>query len=309
MYYNKIKPRAVEHYTMLRKVVAGITSESAHNTPHAASGFEPDVTAFWDTYQALRKSDPRWARVTLNSLLLYVITQGLIASPRMNGHAYFSLLSVTGKTLFFENIDITMPMVLPDGTLMTFNVRNCERRNLAQIQEAVDDLRRRQANTNMNRVMIGPASEDTLRKLLRGRLDLVILRSLGNIVGPGRLTFKAFNEGMGRKIPAEDRLGREDIEQGTVTVTNVGSVYRGSYAPLTMANLLPPQISSIGIGGVVERPGVVTRADGAKEIAPRKYIPFLIVFDHRALDYSDISPFMRRLDEIFARPEEMAGWM
>ena len=309
MYYNKIKPRAVEHYTMLRKVVAGVTAEGSHNTPHAAGNYEPDVTEFWDTYQALRKSDPRWARITTNSLLLYVITQGLIASPRMNGHACFNLLSVTGKTMFFDNIDITMPMIMPDGGMMSFNVRNCERRSLEQIQEAVDDLRRRLENTNLNRVMIGPATEDTLRKLLRGRLDMVLLRSLGNVIGPGRLKFKEFNEGMDRDIPAKDRLSREDIEPGTIAVTNVGSVYKGSYAPLTMANLLPPQISSVGIGAMVERPGVITHTDGSKEIALRKYIPFLILFDHRALDYGDIVPFMKRLDEIFANPEEMKGWI
>ena len=309
MYYHKIKPRAVEHYTMRRKAVAGMTAEACRETPHAGSNYEPDVTEFWDTYQALRKSDPCWAGVTTNSLLLYVVSRGIVACPRMNGHAYFHFGSATGKTVFYDNIDITMPMLLPDGGTMSFNVKNCESRSLGQLQAAVDDLRRRLDNTNLNRILIGPATEDTLRRLLRGRLDIALLRSLGNVLGPGRLRFEAFNEGMDRDIPPEDRLTREDIEPGTISVTNIGSVYRGAYTPPVMTNLIPPQIAVVAIGGMVERPGVVTHADGSKEIAPRKYIPFHIVFDHRALDYGDVVPFLQRLDEIFAHPEEMAGWI
>ena len=309
MYYDKIKPRAVEHYTMRRKAVAGMTAEAARETPHAGSNYEPDVTEFWDTYQALRKSDPQWAGISTNSLLLYVISRGIMACPQMNGHAYFNYRSATGKTVFYDNIDITMPVVMPDGGTMSFNLRNCERRRLGEMQAAVDDLRRRLDNTNLNRILIGPATEDTLRKLAHGRFDIALLRSLGNVTGKGRLRFKAFNEGMDRDIPPEDRLRREDVEPGTISVTNFGSVYRGAYAPPVMTNLIPPQIAVVGISGMVERPGVVTLPDGAKEIAPRKYIPFHIVFDHRALDYADVVPFMKRLDEIFAHPEEMRGWI
>ena len=111
MYYHKIKPRAVEHYTMRRKAVAGMTAEACRETPHAGSNYEPDVTEFWDAYQALRKEDPRWAGITTNSLLLCVVTQGLIASPRMNGHAYFNLRSATGKTIFYDNIDMAANFV------------------------------------------------------------------------------------------------------------------------------------------------------------------------------------------------------
>jgi len=227
----------------------------------------------------------------------------------MNGHVYFNFRSASGKTVFYDNIDITIPMVMPDGGMMTFNLRNCEKRSLGDIQRGVDDLRRRLDNTNLSRVLIGPATEDTLRKLARGRFDLALLRSLGNVIGKGRLTFKEYNEGQDKDIPAEDRLSREDIEPGTIAVTNFGSVYRGAYAPPVMTNLIPPQIGVVGIGGMVERPGVVSHPDGTKTIEARKFIPFHIVFDHRALDYANIVPFMQRLDEIFAAPEGMGGWL
>ena len=37
-------------------------------------------------------------------------------------------------------------------------------------------------------------------------------------------------------------------------------------------------------------------------------LPFTIVFDHRALDFGDIVPFIKKLDEIFEAPEVMFTW-
>ena len=53
----------------------------------------------------------------------------------------------------------------------------------------------------------------------------------------------------------------------------------------------------IGIGGFVDRPGVVTGPEGKQDMAIRKYLPLHIAFDHRALDYGDVAPFYKRLDE------------
>jgi len=301
---NKKQPRTVEYHKILRKAVAGMTSEAWHLAPHAGGNYEPDVTEFWDTYLALRKSDPQWADITANSLLLYVITQGLVACPRMNGHLHFNL---TGRVELYDNIDITMPMVLPEGGMMTFKIQGCERHSLGQLQEAVDDMRRRLNNSCLEKVMVLPALDDTVHRLLHGQPVTAVARAYHSMFGPCRIPWKTVFK---KETHAEqDRLSRQDLEQGTVMVTNFGSVYKGAYAPPAMLTLIPPLICVVGIGGLVERPGVATTPDGVKVTAPRKYIPFQIIFDHRAINYADIVPFMQRLDEIFARSEDLAGWI
>ncbi|MBR3596413.1 MAG: 2-oxo acid dehydrogenase subunit E2, partial [Clostridia bacterium] len=50
---------------------------------------------------------------------------------------------------------------------------------------------------------------------------------------------------------------------------------------------------------------VVTEND---EIEVRRVLPICIAFDHRALDFGDIVPFMKKLDEIFASPEVIFSW-
>ncbi|MDR2687155.1 MAG: 2-oxo acid dehydrogenase subunit E2 [Oscillospiraceae bacterium] len=300
----------VEHFGLRRKIVANMTTESWETIPHAGSNYEPDVTDFWETYQALRKNDPRWAGVTFNTLMLYVITQGLIACPAMNGHIHFRRESANGRLEQREAIDISMPMNLPEGGMMTINMHGCEAKSLRQMADAMEDIRRRMANTNLEYAMYEAALENTLRLLRQGKVYRIARRLYGNTVGKGkmvRLKGQAKREYLA--IPETERLTKRDIEQGSITVSNLGSVYRGgAYAPPVMLEIIPPQVCVIGIGALAERPGVVVTGDKTKAIAPRQFLPVSLMFDHRALDYADLVPFMRRLDEIFAEPSVMQGW-
>jgi len=307
---RKGRPGAVEYFTLRRSMVAGMTAEAWERAPHAGGNYEPDITEFWDTYQRLRKSDPQWAGITANTLLLYVVARGIIACPCLNGYVYHQRKMATGRVERFGNIDVTMPMILPGGGMMAANIHNCEALSLRQLGAAIEDFRRRLDNTILERPMFEASLNDTMRRLRRGRVDIALMRVLGHSLGSGKMPIlwgKAKRDYLA--IPEEDRLTARDVEAGTVMVTNFGSVYRGAYAPPAMIDLIPPQVCAIGLGGVAERPGAAVKPDGSKEIALRQFLPIQVIFDHRALDYGDTVPFMRRLDEIFARPEDMAGWI
>ena len=305
-----LRPQSVEYFGLRRKILASMTSESWDVTPHAGGNYEPDITDFWDTYQALRKTEPRWAGITANTLMLYVLVQGIIACPAINGHTHFSCKSACGRVERYSEININMPMLLPGGGMMTMNLHNCESKSLLQLADTVADVRRRMENTRFDDPLYGAAFEYVMGQLKRGAVYVAARRLFGDIVGSCK---RPPLRGQARKnyfaIPEEDRITKRDIEPGTILVTNFGSLYRGAYAPPIMLDIVPPQICALGIGGVVERPGAVAAPDGGKGIALRKYIPISILFDHRAIDYGDTVPFMRRLDEIFARPEDLAGWI
>ena len=95
-------------------------------------------------------------------------------------------------------------------------------------------------------------------------------------------------------IPADERLTKEDIEQGTITITSTGSVYRGSHNTMSVIEVIPPQISAIGIGSISEKPGIYTDRNGEKQIGIRMFLPVLLAFDHRALDFDDLTPFFKK---------------
>ena len=109
-------------------------------------------------------------------------------------------------------------------------------------------------------------------------------------------------------IPEKDRLTKRDIEQGTVTVSNIGSLYREQKGNVCILEIIPPQVSAFGVGAVQDKPIVVINKEGEKEIAIRQVLPICIAFDHRAIDFGEVMPFIKRLDEIFANPEQIKEW-
>jgi len=297
-----------ENFGIQRKIVANMTTESWEAIPHAAANYEPDATDFWDTFHSLRKQ-PGWEGITINIVLLYAITQGLRACPAMNGHIKYKRKSANGLLELYSDINISMPMQLPTGEMMTINLHNCEEKNLRQLRDYMNDIRRRMEKTNLTEAMYEVALDNTVRLIRERKIGIVLARLIGANLGKGKIRrLKGAEKRVYRAIPREDRLTKDDIEQGTVTVSNLGSVYRGSYAPPALLEIIPPQISVVGIGSFYDRPGVVME-DGKQDMAVRKYLPMSIAFDHRALDYGDVVPFMKRLDEIFAEPSVMKDWL
>lgn len=62
------------------------------------------------------------------------------------------------------------------------------------------------------------------------------------------------------------------------------------------------------MGAVQDRALVVSDGDGYKSVEARPVLPLCIAFDHRALDFGDVVPFIKRLDEIFDNPEIIRSW-
>ena len=109
-------------------------------------------------------------------------------------------------------------------------------------------------------------------------------------------------------IPESERLSQKDLEQGTITVSNLGSVYREGTQRCYMLQIVPPQTCVIALLSIRKEPVVVTDENGEDKIAIRQILPMTLAFDHRAYDYPDIIPFFRRLDEIFADPSVIKEW-
>lgn len=98
-----------------------------------------------------------------------------------------------------------------------------------------------------------------------------------------------------------------DIGGSTVTVSNIGSICR-SPGQFSLLEILPPQVFAVGISAMQDRPGVYRNGTGEKAIGIRKVLPMCLAFDHRVLDFSDLTPFLQRLDRLFAEPAEVRNW-
>ncbi len=304
--FNVIKR---EYFSIRRKIVANMTTESWHDVPHAGCTYEPDVTDFLAELKKYNESGKHPRKITINTLLLKAIVEGIKADPLVNGHIKFDKKYVKGCIETYEDINISMPMILEDGSMMTINLHNFESKTLDEMAEYIEDVSRRIKNTNMTEAMYEVSLDNTLTALKHGHLLKAIRRLIGAKIGNSKVKLlKGKEKKAYYSIPAEDRITKADIEQGTITISNLGSVYRNSYVIPTLLDVVPPQIFVIGITGAVKKPLVVKNEKGEEEIAIRTVIPFNLTFDHRALDFGDVAPFMARLDNIFENPEQIHEW-
>lgn len=297
-----------EHFGIQRKIVANMTSESWSDIPHVSYIYEADVDGFFKKYRELntRNTD----KVTFNTLMLKVITEGLKAAPCMNAHIRFDKHLVRGRIDTIEDINISMPMILPNGEMMTVNLRNFEDKDLFEMTDYINDVKRRAENTDLNEAMYSVSFNDTIKALKGGHIIKTLCRLIGSKTGRHRvktLSGKAKKEY--ENIPETERLTAYDLEQGTVTVSNIGSTYLGQKGAMALLEIVPPQVCAFGVGAVQKKAVAVTDENGEDCVTVKRVLPVCIAFDHRALDFGDIVPFMKKLDEIFSHPEILNDWM
>jgi 2-oxoglutarate dehydrogenase E2 component (dihydrolipoamide succinyltransferase) len=94
----------------------------------------------------------------------------------------------------------------------------------------------------------------------------------------------------------ENKIGLEDLEGGTFTITN-GGVY-GSLLSTPIVN--PPQSGVLGMHGIFDRPVAV---NGQVVVRPMMYIA--LTYDHRVVDGREAVSFLRRIKETIEDPTRL----
>lgn len=304
---SKKKNHQSEIFDIQRKIVANMTSESWEQIPHVSYVYEADVTDLLKVYRQVKESAK--TNITINTVLIKLIVESLKAAPKLNSHLDFKRRLVQGELKTFDSINVSMPMLLPDGRMMTVNLMDFQNKSLIAMAEYISEVSRRMKNTDLNEVMYEVSLSDTMDGLKDGNIKQAFYRLVGSKFGKHKVKTKQGSER--RKyysIPEKDRLTKEDIEQGTVTISNLGSLYREQKGFGTLIEIVPPQVCAFALGAVQDKPVVVTDQHGNKSVQIRRILPITIVFDHRALDFGDVVPFIRQMDNYLTNPEVLQEW-
>ncbi|MGZ4282562.1 MAG: dihydrolipoamide acetyltransferase family protein [Gaiellaceae bacterium] len=94
----------------------------------------------------------------------------------------------------------------------------------------------------------------------------------------------------------EGKLQREDLEEGTFTISNLGMYRVESFT----AVLNPPQAAILAVGATEDR---AVPVDG--EIAVRPILTLTATFDHRAVDGAPAAGFLQSVKELLEEPALM----
>ncbi|SHH92230.1 pyruvate dehydrogenase E2 component (dihydrolipoamide acetyltransferase) [Sporobacter termitidis DSM 10068] len=304
-----IKIRESLRFDLQRRVVSHMTSASWQAIPHVSYIYEPDITDFYREYLKLAENrSAEGHKITFNTVMLKVITEGLRTAPELNAHIEYNHKKSEGTTHILDEMNVSVPWLLPDGKMITPAIPNAAAMSLNDISAYMHDLSERIGKTNIDEMLYRAVFADTVSELKKFNLS-IFRRIIASQITRYRVKgLQGAEKEAYYKIPEKDRLTEKDIMLGTVTVSNIGSLYRAQRGFFALLEIIPPQVFAIGLGSVQEKPGVFVQEDGSKDIGIRKILPMCLAFDHRAADFSAVIPFIKKLDEIFAAPEVVHAW-
>ena len=293
-------------FDIQRRVVAHKTQEAWDQVPHAGLCMDLDVTAVLSFAQALKESGELGeARVTLNSIFLKIFAEGLKECPEMNAHVEYDRRTGVGEVTTFEAIHIAVPLLTAQGRMITPVLQDAGTKTLGELCAAMEDLKRRADNTDVDLLLRETALRDTWERLKKGQLG-VLRRVYPNLVGKARLArvSKAARE-RHRLVSEQDRITPENLMSATVLVSNVGSALPGVDLKILFLEIIPPQTTVIGLGPVVKRPRVVTNDDGEDVVAVRSILPATVFSDHRVMDLEHGMRFVKRVEALCDDPRQL----
>jgi pyruvate dehydrogenase E2 component (dihydrolipoamide acetyltransferase) len=287
-----------EYFDISRKIVANMTSQSWRSIPHVSVLLEADVSMLLPLLREYNGTHD--TSISLNSAIMKVIAEGLREYPNLNGRIQYNAWLVSGKFTPSEHVDVSMPIHYGDGKMITITIPQVETLSMLQIQETVSKMRDRIDHTDMPWVLYKTGLQDTFEGLRNGKLITAAGRLIGAKFGQGRVKHSQSGKGI-----HPDSLQTSDIRQGSVTVSNMGSMYRNWNGHIIMLEIVPPQVCAIGIGALQKK--AVIGKD--QQVNVSDILPITICFDHRALDFSDVVPFMDFLTENLRDQKIIKTWI
>ncbi len=297
------------HFGIARKIVANMTTESWETIPHSSFIYEPEVTKFLEVLKKLNESGKFPTKITINTIMLKAFAEAFKAAPQLNAHIEFNRKLVRGKVTQWDEVHAGMTWLLPNGEMMTINLHDIGNKSLVELTQHVADTTKKINNTNFTEVMFEVSFNDTIEKLKKGKIMKAIYRLVGAKTGKHKIKTLS---GKAKKdyyaIPETDRITPADIKQGTVTISNVGPLIRGVNGRVALLSIIPPQVFVCCYGSVMKKPVVAQDENGNDIIVVGNELPIDLCFDHRAVDFGDVVPFIQRLEDIFKNPEQMFEW-
>ncbi len=294
-------------FDIQRRVVAHKTVESWETIPHVGIIIDLDVGNI-QAFIGQMRTHPDFTdvRLTMNSVMLKIIAEAMKASEDMNTHIEYSRTDRVGLLHMLDTIDIAIPLLAHDRRLITPVLRDVGGKSLPDVCRAMETLRKRSRNTNIDLLLYEAGLDDTLKCLRKGQVFTMIKRLWANLAGPHRIKLpsKADRNAYFAK-PATERLVAQDLLDASIVVSNVGSVMPKLRCHVSILEIIAPAVSVIALAGVHKEPRVETDENGVDRVVIREIMPLTFCFDHRALDFGDLTDFLERLLELTAEPEKL----
>ncbi len=298
------KEDRIERFNLKGRISGYILTKSQQNIPTCGYNYEADITKLWEVFTELKQNCGY--NLTFNTLMMRILVEGLKAAPRLNSQLKFNTTSSCGTLIEKKHIDVAMPVLMENGETFPIKVRNAEEKNLKELSEQIDKLFETLKTTDVDRVMFDVILQRTVGLMLSGAVIPTIAQTVTGYVGKHKV---ATLKGLLEHAPRDgSSLMMNDLNEGSVCMTNWGVLYEGLSGNVTYTPLLYPQVFLMAIGVVRDRDYAFKNEEGVVDIGTKKYLPITLMFDHRIGGFNDVMPFIKKLDEIFENPEIIKEW-
>lgn len=295
----------VEYFDLKGRISGYILTEAQQNIPTPGYNYEADITKFWEEFRKL-KAECDYP-LSFNTLMMRVLVEGLKAAPRLNAHLEYDPFSTKGRLIVKKHIDVAMPIYFEDGRTFPVKVRHIEDKSLKGISDEITDMMERLKTTDMDSVLFDLIAQRMVGFTLKGKIVAAAVQIASGFFGKYKLT--TLSEYFKPKPKKEGpSLQMNELNEGTVCLTNWGPLYKGLTGQVTYTPLLYPQVFLMAMGNIRDTEYVFRNEKGEIDLGTKKVLPITLLFDHRIGGFADVMPFIKKLDEIFANPEIMREW-
>lgn len=292
-------------YFNLKGRAAGNVLTNATGIPAGGYNYEADITKFWAEFKKL-KAEVDYP-LSFNTLMLRVLAEGLKVAPRLNSHLEYKEKSSCGRLIVKKHIDVAVPIFMESGETFPVKLRHLEEKNLKEIYEEMNRLLTVLKTTDVDSVLFDVIAQRIVGFVLKGKIGTAISMAASGYIGKYKVAKISGLFKHATRDP-EKSLQPYELNEGTVCLTNLGSISAGLPGNVTYAPLLYPQSFIMAIGSVQDRDFAFKNEEGVVDVATKKILPINIMFDHRIGGFGDVVPFLKKINEIFENPEIIRNW-
>ena len=298
------KGDTVKPFSLRNRVSGYILTKAQKNVPTCGYNYEADITKFWEEFQRLKKECGY--HISFNTIMMKVLVEGLKVAPKLNAHIKYNSISSCGTIVLKKHINVAMPVVLENGETFPLKVNEAETKTLEELSKQIDDLFERLKKTDIDKVLFEVIAQRTVGLLLSGAVIPTIAQTVTGYVGKHKVANP--KDHFHRNPRDGSILLMEELNEGSVCLTNWGPLYDGLNGNVTYTPLLFPQTFLMAMGSVRDTEYAFRNEKGEVDLGTKKVLPITLMFDHRIGAFNDVMPFIKKLDEIFQNPEIMREW-
>lgn len=300
----------IEIMDVRSRVFSNALVNAQREIPAVCCTYNADITAFWKTYEELKKSCGY--ALPFNTLMIKVLVEGLKVAPRLNAHIEYNHHSTSGRLIIKKHMDVTVPFCTEDGTTIQVKARHLEDKSLSEIAAQLEELKYRLSKTGTKHAYFNVAAQRMAGYAAKGKVSSTCAQFRSAYWGKNKIAefsklFKKKKHTGGPKKKYEG-LRADDFTEGTVCFTNWGTLYERLDVNVTYITPMYPSVFLLAAGRVKDENFAYKDAEGKVDIGVKKVLPLTLIFDHKVGGAADIMPFIKRLDDIFESPEEIFEW-